>query len=81
MICVAIVFTIAFIVIVGGIFGIFWGMHETEENRAIVVSSSGRVKGATTQSIRSLGFVQKCNNVQPVHKSSLITLSFHKTGL
>ena len=33
MICVAIVFTIAFIVIVGGIFGIFWGMHETEELR------------------------------------------------
>ena len=40
MICVAIVFTIAFIVIVGGIFGIFWGMHETEENRAIVVSKA-----------------------------------------
>jgi hypothetical protein len=40
MICVAIVFTIAFIVIVGGIFGIFWGMHETEENRAIEPSSS-----------------------------------------
>ena len=33
MICVAIVFTIAFIVIVGGIFGIFWGMHETEEKK------------------------------------------------
>ena len=48
MICVAIVFTIAFIVIVGGIFGIFWGMHETEENTAIVVSSSGRVKGSST---------------------------------
>ena len=40
MICVAIVFTIAFIVIVGGIFGIFWGMHETEENRAIAVKFS-----------------------------------------
>ena len=48
MICVAIVFTIAFIVIVGGIFGIFWGMHETEENRAMVVSSSGRVKGSSS---------------------------------
>ena len=48
MICVAIVFTIAFIVIVGGIFGIFWGMHETEENTAIVVSSSGRVKGSSS---------------------------------
>ena len=29
--------------------------------RDCIVSSSGRVKGATTQSIRSLGFVQKCN--------------------
>ena len=53
MICVAIVFTIAFIVIVGGIFGIFWGMHETEENRAIEPRNDNR---GTSEKVENLGF-------------------------